>query len=153
MAIIWKKIFEWPADVSDMYCELCIIIFWVLLFGNSLGNYRIGAGVQGCLCVCVCAKLLQSCPTLGNPMDCSPSDFCVHGNLQARITGVGCHAHTLWLRDPRKLTNSYTVQIRIVMIYLMSIDQTGYFRARQFATLEMNDDGFVQATTVKVPKR
>ena len=105
------------------------------------------------VCVCVCAKLLQSCPTLGNPMDCSQSDFCVHGNLQARITGVGCHAHTLWLRDPRKLTNSYTVQIRIVMIYLMSIDQTGYFRARQFATLEMNDDGFVQATTVKVSKR
>ena len=38
-----------------------------------------------CVCVCVCAKLLQSSLTLGNPMDCSPLDFCVHGNLQARI--------------------------------------------------------------------
>ena len=31
------------------------------------------------------AKLLQSCPTLCNPMDCSPSGFSVHGILQARI--------------------------------------------------------------------
>ena len=27
----------------------------------------------------------QSCPTLCNPMDCSPSGFSVHGILQARI--------------------------------------------------------------------
>ena len=33
----------------------------------------------------VCAKLLQSCPTLCNPMDCSPPGFSVHGILQARI--------------------------------------------------------------------
>ena len=31
------------------------------------------------------AKSLQSCPTLCNPMDCSPSGFSVHGILQARI--------------------------------------------------------------------
>ena len=24
-----------------------------------------------CMCVCVCAKLLQSCPVLFNPMDCN----------------------------------------------------------------------------------
>ena len=30
-----------------------------------------------------CAKLLQSCPTLGNPMDCSPPNCCVRGILQA----------------------------------------------------------------------
>ena len=34
---------------------------------------------------CVCAKLLQSCPTLCNPMDCSPPAPRVHGILQARI--------------------------------------------------------------------
>ena len=32
-----------------------------------------------------CAKLLQSCPTLCNPMDCSPLGSSVHGTLQARI--------------------------------------------------------------------
>ena len=31
------------------------------------------------------AKLLQSCPTLCNPMDRSPSGSSVHGNLQARM--------------------------------------------------------------------
>ena len=33
----------------------------------------------------VCAKSLQSCLTLCNPMDCSPPGFSVHGILQARI--------------------------------------------------------------------
>ena len=34
---------------------------------------------------CVRAKLLQSCPTLCGPMDCSPPGSSVHGILQARI--------------------------------------------------------------------
>ena len=33
------------------------------------------------------AKLLQSCPTLCDPMNCSPPDSSVHGILQARIPG------------------------------------------------------------------
>ena len=35
--------------------------------------------------VCVCAKSLQSCPTLCDPMDCSSLGLTVHGILQARI--------------------------------------------------------------------
>ena len=34
---------------------------------------------------CMPAKSLQSCPTLCNPMDCSPPGSPVHGILQARI--------------------------------------------------------------------
>ena len=34
----------------------------------------------------------QSCPTLCDPVDCSPPGSSVHGVLQAEITGVGCHA-------------------------------------------------------------
>ena len=33
---------------------------------------------------CVCAKPLQSYPTLCDPMDCSPPDSSLHGILQAR---------------------------------------------------------------------
>ena len=33
----------------------------------------------------LCAKSLQSCPTLFDPMDCSPPGSSVHGILQARI--------------------------------------------------------------------
>ena len=38
------------------------------------------------------AKSLWSCPTLCNPMDCNPPSSSAQGILQARITGVGCHA-------------------------------------------------------------
>ena len=34
---------------------------------------------------CVCARLLQSCLTLCDPMDCSLPGSSVHGILQARI--------------------------------------------------------------------
>ena len=41
-----------------------------------------------CVCVCVCAcafSVAQSCPTLWNPMDCSPPGSSVHGLFQERI--------------------------------------------------------------------
>ena len=34
----------------------------------------------------------QSCPTLCNPMDCSPPGSSVHGDSPGKNTGVGCHA-------------------------------------------------------------
>ena len=34
---------------------------------------------------CMHAQSLQSCPTLCDPMDCSPSGYSVPENLQARI--------------------------------------------------------------------
>ena len=37
--------------------------------------------------VCVCAKLLQTCLILCEPMDCSPPGSSIHGILQARILG------------------------------------------------------------------
>ena len=36
-------------------------------------------------CTCACVQSLQSCPTLCDPMDCSPSGSSVHGILQTRI--------------------------------------------------------------------
>ena len=40
---------------------------------------------MGNLTLCVSAKLLQSCLTLCDPMDYSPSDSSVHGISQARM--------------------------------------------------------------------
>ena len=37
------------------------------------------------LCACMCAQLLQSCPVLSDPMDCSLPSSSVHGILQERI--------------------------------------------------------------------
>ena len=41
--------------------------------------------VSVCVCVCACAKSLQSCPTLCDPVDCSPPGSSIHGILRARI--------------------------------------------------------------------
>ena len=35
--------------------------------------------------MCVCVLVAQSCPTLCDPLDCSPPGPSVHGILQARI--------------------------------------------------------------------
>ena len=42
--------------------------------------------------VCVHAKLLQSCPTLCDPMDCSSPGSSVHGDSPGKNTGVDCYA-------------------------------------------------------------
>ena len=34
----------------------------------------------------------QSCPTLCDPMDCSPPGSSVHGDSPGKNTGVGCHS-------------------------------------------------------------
>ena len=39
---------------------------------------------------CVCVLVTQSCPTLCDPMDCSPPGSSVHGILQARRRGLPC---------------------------------------------------------------
>ena len=41
---------------------------------------------------CACAKLLQSCLTLCDPVDCSPPGSSVHGDSLGNNTGVGCQA-------------------------------------------------------------
>ena len=40
---------------------------------------------------CLCS-VTQSCPSLCNPMDCSPPGSSVHGDSPGKNTGVGCHA-------------------------------------------------------------
>ena len=37
-------------------------------------------------------KVARSCPTLCDPMDCSPPGSSVHGDPPGKNTGVGCHA-------------------------------------------------------------
>ena len=45
------------------------------------------------LCACVlCAKSLQSCPTLCDPMNYSLSGSCVHGDPPDKNIAVDCHA-------------------------------------------------------------
>ena len=53
-------------------------------------------------CACMNAKSLQSCLTLCDPMDCSPSGSSVHGILQARIlewVAISYSRGSSWPRD------------------------------------------------------
>ena len=52
--------------------------------------------------LCVCAKLLQLCSTLWDPVDYSPPSSSVHGILQARIlewVAMPSSRGSSWLRD------------------------------------------------------
>ena len=74
--------------VKDYLITDTRIYFWVLyaiLFYSVfvLGPYCFNH--CSFMCVCVCTKLLQSCPTLCDPMDCSLPGSFVHGIFQARI--------------------------------------------------------------------
>ena len=53
------------------------------------------------------AKSLQSCPTLGDPMDCSPPGSSVHGILQARVLEwVACALLPTQGSNPRLSTST-----------------------------------------------
>ena len=43
------------------------------------------------VCVVLCLAA-QSCPTLCDPMDCSPPSSSIHADSPGKNTGVGCHA-------------------------------------------------------------
>ena len=51
--------------------------------------------LQSCATIAA-AKSLQSCPTLCDPMDCSPPGFSVHGILQARTLEWGAISFSMW---------------------------------------------------------
>ena len=51
-----------------------------LFVKKEYGKHHCAFGMQW-----VCVKSLQSCPTLCEPMDCSPPGSSVHGILQTRI--------------------------------------------------------------------
>ena len=77
----------------------CYVPAWM---GGSLGEngYMYIYGWIPCLFTWNChnigyaaaAKLLQSCPTLSDPMDCSPPGSSIHGIFQARVLEWGATA-------------------------------------------------------------
>ena len=58
-----------------------------------------------CECVCVCASA-QSCPTLWNPMGCSPPASSVHGIFQAIIMEWVAFSYSRGSSKPRDWTLS-----------------------------------------------
>ena len=67
-----------------------------------------GSSKHAALTLCVHAKLLQSCLTLRDPMDCSPPGSSVHGVLQARVVE--------WVAMPSSRGSSWPREIFALMV-------------------------------------
>ena len=72
------------------------------VFSNIPGLYPLNTTV---LCL-----VTQSCSTLCNPMDCSPSGSSVYGNSLGKKTRVCCHALLRGSSQPRDWTQVSTLQ-------------------------------------------
>ena len=48
-------------------------------------------------CYATLCLVTQLCPTLCDPMDCSPPGSPLHGDSPGKTTGVGCHALLQWI--------------------------------------------------------
>ena len=56
-------------------------------------------------------EVTQSCPTLSNPMDCSPPGFSVHGVFQARVLEWGAIAFSAMYLYVYLISNSLTLSL------------------------------------------
>ena len=83
--------------------------WWAAVYGVAQSRTQLKRRSSSSLCLCadenslvndvaikltlaaVCAQLLQSCPTLCDPMDCSPPGSSCPWNSPGKNTGVGCH--------------------------------------------------------------
>ena len=58
------------------------------------------------------SEVAQSCPTLSDPMDCSPPGSSVHGIFQARVgfsSGVGCQLPSDTAKSPQWGKGGHTI--------------------------------------------
>ena len=73
----------------------------IAMFEKILQSWGFPGG--SCLCAVLCL-VAQSCPTLWDPMDCSPSGSSVHQDSPGKNTGVGCMPSTRGSSQPRNQT-------------------------------------------------
>ena len=79
---------NWKPDV--LFKEISSLKYYkedqkLAMFSMIYSNLYLTDTVPWSVCMYVCAQLLQSCPTLCNPIHCSPPGSSVHGILQTRI--------------------------------------------------------------------
>ena len=71
------------------------------------------------LCTLLCL-VTQSCPTLCDLMDCSPSGSSVHGDFPSKNTRVRCHALSRGSSQPRDWTHVSLVANRVFTVWATS---------------------------------
>ena len=84
--------------MPECFWNTCRVFYRRLLYQSVKGIFHqvLGQLQEALPTYCIpshgCACVLPSCPTLYNPMDCSPPGCSVHGDFPDKNTGVGCHA-------------------------------------------------------------
>ena len=81
-SVRWRKLFTKHLHLNCLRMNRRIDSKWLKIPNQPLHLYPL---LHLYIYLWVCAKLLQSCPTLCNPVDCSPPGSFVHRILQARI--------------------------------------------------------------------
>ena len=83
--------------MPECFWNTCRVFYRRLLYQSVKGIFHqvLGQLQEALPTYCIpshgCACVLPSCPTLYNPMDCSPPGCSVHGDFPDKNTGVGCH--------------------------------------------------------------
>ena len=112
----WTSLVNFSPKYSALYHAFAHrIVFLISFLDSSLLVYKNTTKFGWLFCVLQCAKLVhllalvaflhtlwdllymmclvaQLCPTLCDPMDCSPSGSSVYGDSPGKNTGVGCLA-------------------------------------------------------------
>ena len=86
---------------------------WSLVDSLQLGQLRLPK-LRCCCLALVCAHVClvaQSCPTLGDPMDCSRPGFSVHGILQGRMLEWAANPLSRGSSQPRDQPGSPALQV------------------------------------------
>ena len=81
-SVCWRKFFTKDMHLNWLRMNRRVDSKWLKISNQPLHLYPL---LHLYICLWVCAKLLQSCPTLCDPVDCSPPGSSVHRILRARI--------------------------------------------------------------------
>ena len=92
-ACVLRKKLDYTDYIINLYIDYIDLLGQGVKDSNIQGKKQFSS-IEEYICTCrrtqtltrsgMCVHI-QSCPTLGNPMDCGPPVSSVHGNFQARI--------------------------------------------------------------------
>ena len=87
------------------------------------------------------SEVAQSCPTLRDPMDCSPPGSCVHGIFQARVLEWGAITFSeCSLGISNFLEETSTLSYSTVFLYFFALCAPGPRRKEQWPSQETDPD-------------